>query len=374
VLTSNYGLDGKTKIDVHVHRLLHRAQDSSSLLTLARWELADNRTLRDLVQKWKPDVIYSWCLLQLFPSLYATLQESKIPIVFNIQDLWLPTHLAEGERQRDAWLRPGSSISKSLAKKIIRSTLNRRNPAWLRPVTLNDIKLNHVIFCSQFQKRQHLDRELPLGDSRVIYNGVDLKVFAGAPSSNGNGHLKVLFVGRLVEEKGAHTAIDAIARLLRSGYRGVTLSIAGVPTYPWDYSANLKRIVEENRLQEAVQFLGSVPNQVLPDVYRQHDILVFPSKHNEGLPMTLLEAMACGLAVVGATTGGSIEMLDDRVNSLTFPPDDPIALKDCLTHLLENPELRRSLASAGQAMARDKFDLETITDQTLEYLHEIAVG
>lgn len=372
VLTSNYGLNGTTNVEGNVHRLLHRPQDSPKLQELARWELADNGTLRQLVNKWQPDVIYAWCMLQLFPSLYLTLHELSVPLVFNIQDLWLPTHLDEGDRQRKAWLKSGSNPAKALAKTAIRSAYKRRDATWLRPVTIANLDLSHVIFCSSFRQKQHVASGLPLGDSRVIYNGIDLSEFKGTPSSNGNVHLRMLFVGRLVQEKGAHTVIEAVAKLIQSGFRNFTLSIAGVPAYPLEYSESLRQIVEQNVLHQHVRFLGQVPNHDLPDVYRQHDVLVFPSICDEGLPVTLLEAMACGITVIGTTTGGSIEILSDGANSLTFPPGDAEALRDQIARLSKDAGLRRSLASAGQALVHERFNIEKVTHQTVEYLQIVA--
>ena len=61
----------------------------------------------------------------------------------------------------------------------------------------------------------------------------------------------------------------------------------------------------------------------MPRVYADHDVFVFPSIWEEPFSIGLLEAMACGQAVVGTTTGGSAEILVDGVNSLVFPPGDP---------------------------------------------------
>src|SRR5713226_7253243 len=67
ILTSNYGLQSP-RVDGHVNRVLHRPQDSPKLVELGRWELADHKALSRLVKTWKPDVVYAWSMLQLFPS------------------------------------------------------------------------------------------------------------------------------------------------------------------------------------------------------------------------------------------------------------------------------------------------------------------
>ncbi|MBI3650459.1 MAG: glycosyltransferase family 4 protein [Acidobacteria bacterium] len=372
VLTSNYGLAGKTAVDGHIYRLLHRPQDSPSLFQIARWETSDNAIIRQLVQSLAPDVISAWSLSQLFPSLYLTLREFITPILFNLHDLWIPNHLAGGERQRQLWLKSGSNPVKQLAKGMVRTTFQLRYSNWLTPVELSHLDLSHVVFCSQYQHSRHVQAGLPLNDWRVIYNGLDMARFNGTPSFNQERALKVLFVGRLVSEKGAHLAIQAISEMLRRNYHQVRLSIVGVPAYPFEYGESLHRMVEENQLQDYIKFLGMVDNPKLPEIYRQHDVLVFPSTHLEGLPMTLLEAMACGLVVVGTTSGGSSELLKDQINSVVLWQNTPEAIADGLIQLIDNPPWLARLATAGQQLMRERFDIETIAAETETYLLEIV--
>ncbi|MCI0485701.1 MAG: glycosyltransferase family 4 protein [Blastocatellia bacterium] len=371
VLTSNYGLNG-TRVEGHIHRLLHRPQDSSSLVALARLEVHDSRTIKRLAKMWKPDVIYAWSLFHLFPSTHVTLRELNVPIVYNIQDLWLTKHLTEAERHQAAWLKQGANPVREVAKKAIRTAFKLRHPNWLRPISTTDIDLSNVVFCSRFRHKQHAETGLPLGKSRVIYNGIDPALYRVAPVAADT--LKVIFAGRLVEEKGAHTVIEAIAELVGRGLQDITLNIAGISAYPWEYSEGLHRLVEEKGLKEHVKFLGMVQSQDMPEVYSRHNVLVFPSIVEEGFPVTLLEAMACGLTVVGTETGGSAEIVVNGVNGLSFSPGNAAALADCLALLSDNPEMARALASAGQMLVREKFDIDAITGETLEYLRTVAAG
>jgi len=284
----------------------------------------------------------------------------------------LKHHLAEADRQREAWEKPGSNALKRATKGVIRAAVVRKNPEWLKPLNIQDLELSRIIFCSRFRQQQHQSGGLPLADSRVIYNGVDLKVFAGVPRRPSGGSLRVLFAGRLVEEKGPHTAIEAIAELVSRGATGVKLSIAGVPSYPFEYSDRLRELVDSKGLAKNVNFLGEIPNSQISEIYRQHDVFVFPSIGEEGFPVSILEAMSCGLAVVGTTTGGTSEILQDMINSLTFVPGDASQLADRLEEMHRNPELTCLIATAGQALVREKFDIENITDQTIEYLESVA--
>src|SRR5207244_967898 len=117
--------------------------------------------------------------------------------------------------------------------------------------------------------------------------------------------------------------------------------------FPWEYSDSLQNTASVQGIGSQVKFLGMIQNDELPKVYQEHDVLVFPSICDEGFPVTLIEAMACGIAVIGTITGGSSEILEDGLNSLTFPPGDSIALADHLSRLIDYPELAQSLAAAG---------------------------
>jgi glycosyltransferase involved in cell wall biosynthesis len=310
-------------------------------------------------------------MLHLFPSLHHTIREAGVSVVYNIHDTWLPRHLAEGERLRELWYRAGSTWPKRVGKAVVRRSLKAFHPDWLRPMAVSDVALRNTVFCSYYQQTKYLEAGLPEGYSRVIYNGMDTTLFDGDPSRVRPGTLRLLFVGRLVSEKGAHTAIAAVEELHRRGHRGVSLSIAGVPAHPWEYAEGLKARCMSGDLAGSLRWLGTVPNASLPDVYRAHDVLVFPSSHLEGLPMTLLEAMACGLAVVGSASGGNVELLSDGVNSLIVPPGNVTGLADALERLYGDAGLTRALAARGQQLVREKFAIEAAVTQTEQYLHEV---
>jgi glycosyltransferase involved in cell wall biosynthesis len=88
--------------------------------------------------------------------------------------------------------------------------------------------------------------------------------------------------------------------------------------------------------------------------------------------MTLIEAMASGLAVVGTTTGGSCELLEDGATGLTFSPEDVAALTDHLWRLRHDVTECGSLALAGQNLVRARFGLETTVAQTEAFLRRVT--
>ena len=159
----------------------------------------------------------------------------------------------------------------------------------------------------------------------------------------------------------AHIAIEALAELRRLGHL-VKLDIVG-DSLDEGYQAQLKRLMRERDLTDQVRLLGRVPVDRMPDLYAQHDVLLFPSVAPEGLPRVVNEAMASGLVVVGTNTGGSGEILRDMESGLVFPPDDVKAAAQQLARLIENPSLWLRLSRAGQQLAIEHFDVQRMADE-----------
>jgi len=101
---------------------------------------------------------------------------------------------------------------------------------------------------------------------------------------------------------------------------------------------------------------------VLPEIYRAHDIYVFPSVWAEPFSISLLEAMAAGLGVVSTATGGSREILEDGVNALVFPPDDHVACAEQIRRYLLDPVLFDNLRMTGREVVIEKYRIGKMVD------------
>jgi colanic acid/amylovoran biosynthesis glycosyltransferase len=197
----------------------------------------------------------------------------------------------------------------------------------------------------------------------VLHMGVDLPSRRG-DSAASRGALRVLTAARLVEKKGHADLIEAVRML---GARGVPVhaDLAGDgPLGP-----DLRRLVTAAGLQEQVSFLGAVSHDELLDgmASGRWQVAVLPSVVTaggelEGIPVSLVEAMACGLPAVGTSTGGVPELLRDGAGMLV-PPADPGALADALASLAGNAELRARLASAGRARVEEEFAVDRVAGE-----------
>jgi len=185
----------------------------------------------------------------------------------------------------------------------------------------------------------------PLGKNVfMIPNGVDTELFhpRAAPK---DGHFTILFVGRLVEQKGVTYLLKACAKLKAEGENFV-LNIAG----DGPLRAELESEAKALELGSRVCFLGWVPREKLPELYREADIFVLPS-FDEGMPNVILEAMASGLPIVATDIKGNNELVKSGTNGFLYKEQDELVfvLKKCF----ENKETLVEMGSESRRMSLD---------------------
>ena len=185
----------------------------------------------------------------------------------------------------------------------------------------------------------------PAGRIDVVPNGVDVDRFSPGPSRTPRepGGLVVCAVARLIEIKGLQHLIDAVAQAPETVRRRVRLRLCGVGTY----EGELRRRAQAAGLEAQVEFAGLVPYEQIPDELRAADLFALPSLQ-EGLPLSLLEAMASGLPVVAAAVGGIPTVIRDGDNALLVAPGDVAGLRDALVRLADDPALRTRLGAAAR--------------------------
>ncbi|MFC5381883.1 glycosyltransferase family 4 protein [Aquipuribacter nitratireducens] len=159
--------------------------------------------------------------------------------------------------------------------------------------------------------------------------------------------LRVLFVGRLVPEKGPSVLLDAVRRM-----PDVPLEVQVVGA--GDLADDLAAVVARHGLGDRVRLVGPLGQDELPARYGWADVLCLPS-FAEGLPVVLMEAMATGLPVVTTPIAGVGELVEDGVSGLLCPPGRADLLAACLRRLAEDPALRRRLGARGQQRVRQEF-------------------
>ena len=121
-------------------------------------------------------------------------------------------------------------------------------------------------------------------------------------------------------------------------------------------------------LQDRITWNGALAQEAVLDLYRSSDAFVLPCRiapdgDRDGLPNVLVEASSQGLVCLSTGISGVPELLDDDVNGLVIPPEDPKALAQALERLIRNPKQRHDLGAAAEQRVRGEFDFQTSVDQ-----------
>lgn len=183
----------------------------------------------------------------------------------------------------------------------------------------------------------------------VIENGVDTELFHPAASRRHDGALRVLFVGRVIPEKGADILLRAVA-----GFAPGELAVRIIGSRGFDANAPLSGHERElrmlaDRVAVDVEFSPFLARAQIAAAYRDADVLVVPSRWAEPSGLTVGEGMASGLAVVASDVGGIAGVLGDA--GILIPADDPVALAAALRRLSVSPRRRADTARAARARA-----------------------
>lgn len=184
---------------------------------------------------------------------------------------------------------------------------------------------------------------------RVVPNGVDTSRFAPRADPARGDRLRVVFVGRMIPDKGADVLLEAVARL---GRDDVELTLVGSQNF--DAGATPSPFERDLRTRAAalgtrVRLLPFTPRAEVAEVYRQADVVVVPSRWAEPFALTVMEGMASGVPVVASAVGGIPEVMGDA--SVLVRPDDPDELAAALEALADDEPLRRRIGAACRAWA-----------------------
>jgi glycosyltransferase involved in cell wall biosynthesis len=378
VLTSHVPDSNQTPISngTQVQHSLFLEVDGGLAHTIARL-LKDRQRLerenlkrtRNLIRDFQPDVALIWGMWNVPRSVPALVEQLLFNrVAYYICDYWLSLPNAYVQRWQEPSRRGGTQWPKKLLGKFFLPRLKKESTIPLR--------LAHPICVSKAVRRLLVEAHVPVEHAQVIYGGTQVEEFVtvatNTPQQNDTNRLKLLYAGRLDVEKGVHTAIEAMGLLADQHKPRVTLDIIGRGNP--DYETKLNALVQSYHLTQNVYFRGSVLRSDIPAVFAQYDGLIFPSEWQEPFARTVLEAMAAGLVVIGATTGGTVEILVNGETGLTFPPGDAETLAQQLNQLCANPELRQRLAKAGQQCVSKRFTFRRMVDQIETSLQQIVAS
>jgi glycosyltransferase involved in cell wall biosynthesis len=212
---------------------------------------------------------------------------------------------------------------------------------------------------ANFLRAGVLQHKLFLVSNVVIQNALaDDRSISVANSETQVPHL--LFTGRFIPEKGLHDVIRA-CELLRKRGRNFKLVCLGDGPARRDAEREVARL----GLREHVRFLGHISEEDASVFYSSGTVLVFPTYHCEGFPMTIFNAAAAGLPIITTRIRAAADYLQEPDNCLWAMPQRPAMLADKIVDLLENSELQNTMSRNNRKLA-ERFSRENVTQDYLE--------
>jgi glycosyltransferase involved in cell wall biosynthesis len=233
-----------------------------------------------------------------------------------------------------------------------------------------------VCFVSEFMQFEHLAAGLVFPSSEVIHGGISTERFymRRALSDFQSGTLRLLYAGYVEPNRRLHTIIEALGLVPQNIRERVELSVANSGLQrPEPYVEDIKKRIARLGLTKTVQFLGKVPHEEMARVYQAYHVLVFASTRKEGLPMTMLEAMAAGCAVITTGSGGAIEIADSADLPI-FPKDHPVALSRLIARLALDRDLVFHIAVRGQQEVLRKFTFGRMMKDLIQTFHGLCAN
>ena len=194
----------------------------------------------------------------------------------------------------------------------------------------------------------------------VVSNGIDTNKFKAKVRAKTN--LKILYVGRLSHEKNVDMVIKAFAKVVRTIPNAKMEIVGDGPVLK-----SLKNLVDKLKLSNQIVFHGSIDREKLVNYYKRCDVFATGSAM-EVQPLTLLEAMSCGLPVVGVKRAGVAEMVINNVNGYLVSPSNSNAMSTKIVKILSDNKLRLKLGKNSRKTAKENSLLSSI--QKLENLYK----
>lgn len=236
--------------------------------------------------------------------------------------------------------------------------IHEKAPPFLRWMIGQLLARSDLILALSDTEQMRLVAEFPgvAPKLRVVYNGADASAFSEEPKTRDpDAVIRVVFIGRLVREKGIEILVEAIKRL-RMDRRFIFTFFGEGP---------LRETVEvESSLNPNVRYQGVA----LPDEIRETlvstDIIVLPSLQGEGMPMAIVEGMAAAVIPIATPISSVPEIVHDGKSGLLIEPGSPESLVIALQRLADNPAAMKAYSQNAAAYARHRL----CADQNFEVL------
>lgn len=310
------------------------------------WNLSTYREVTRLIQSESPEVIHAHNTFPIVsPAIYYAAAANGIPVVQTLHNYRLLCPAATLFRNGAVCEECIGAIApyKAVVHRCYRNTVgasatvasmllgHRLAGTWQR-------KIHTYIALTNFSRNKFIEGGLPAEKITVKPN-----FLAKDPGYGHGGGGYALFVGRLSQEKGVETLLEAWAQLPSA----IRLKIAG--------DGPLAGYVKERASLGPVEWLGHLAHERVIELMQNAACLIFPSLWYEGLPMTIVESFACGTPVVASALGSLNELITEGVNGFRFAPGQAGGLATRVCDVLARPENLRAMRRGARRSYEENY-------------------
>lgn len=302
------------------------------------WKEIEGMTALYFLYRWlKPDLIHH---VTLKPVLYGGMAArlARVPAVVNALTGLGYVFIAPGWK---------AALLRRSLKIVLRLALGHCNGS--------------TIFQNQNDRALFVKNGVVAEPATVLIkgSGVDMVVYTPRPEQSGTP--VVLLASRLLWDKGVKEFVEAARRLRTEGVQA-RFVLAGAPD-PGNPTAVPAKVLRAWEVEGIIEWWGH--RNDMPEVFAQANLVCLPS-YREGLPKVLIEAAACGRAIVATDVPGCREIVHHDINGLLVSARDSHSLAQALRILIEDPARRSTMSKKGRAMAMAEYSLEQVIEQTLK--------
>lgn len=309
-------------------------------------ELAAVLEIINIYRRERPDLVHH---VALKPVLYGALAARFAGVSAVVNALAGLGYVFSSSQSR-------ARIIKRFVRAAFRVLLNRPNSV--------------VLLQNPDDRRMLIESKTILSERTALIrgSGVDIQRFSPSPEPD-DGPVMVTLVARMLRDKGILEFVEA-SRLLRQQGIQFRAVLVGTPDSDNPTSILVSQL-EAWQAEGVVEWWGRQDD--VPGVWAQSHIAVLPSAYGEGVPMSLIEAAACGRPIITTDMPGCREIVRHEKNGLLVPVKDSKALANAICQLIESSGLRRQMGQEGRKLVEEEFAESVVISQTLN-LYQSMLG
>jgi glycosyltransferase involved in cell wall biosynthesis len=248
----------------------------------------------------------------------------------------------------------------------VKYLFTKKNAAWSKRWFLKSLLASHIAYDNPFMKKNFFSHKLLKNKTTFIPHGVNTDLFFPMESAKEEGsNFNICCVGNINNNKNQGFIVDALKDLPAK----IHLNLYGKVDPSYIKKLDIK--ITNSGLKDRIHFKGFVENKNLPKVLNEHDIFILASVR-EGLPVSILEALACGLPVLSSDSGGGARYIfKDSVSDSVFKLSNPKNFKALILKLYDNKDYYKLKSKESLSIVIERFQLEREVKQYEQLYDEI---